>query len=425
MLKRNLSAGSIGNILEWLDFGLFIYLTPVLAKLFFPANNPQTAYLELLAVFAAGFICRPLGSILFGFIGDRFGRAYSLRLSILTITVTILLFGLLPTYETWGVTATIIFVSLRLLQGLSVGGEYGSAMIYLAESAPQHRRGYFTSFAAVGANIGFLLASVIGFILNTYVGNVLLDKWVWRVPFLLIAVIGLSIFVFRLRLVETPIFKALVKKEELTHWPLLVALCRAPRQLLQIVGLSCMGGVFYYVFFGNMPNYLEKSAGFSLSVGFALQSVFLLLMLFIVPLAGALGDHFGRKKLLGGTALAIIIIAYPCFYLLHLHSVLLLIIAFAVATLLSSLEQGNTLVTVVENCPADIRSTGVSFSYNIGMAIFGGTAPLVIALLTAKIGIHAPAYYLMAAAAVTLLVIFTLPETYRASLLHVTNNSSG
>lgn len=420
MGKANLSAGSLGNILEWLDFGLFIYLAPVLAKQFFPSDNIQTSYLEVLAVFAAGFICRPLGSILFGFIGDRFGRVLSLRLSILTITLTILLFGLLPTYQTWGIAATVIFTVLRLFQGLSVGGEYGSAMIYLAESSPPHRRGYFTSFAAVGANVGFLLASLIAFFLNMYVSKVLLDAWVWRVPFLLVALIGLVIFVFRLRLIETPVFKTLVAKQEIAHWPLFIAILRAPRQLLQILGLSCMGGVFYYVFFGNMPNYLEKSAGFSLALGFALQSIFLLAMLFLVPIAGALGDRFGRKKLLGTTAIGIIILAYPCFYLLQLHSILLLVVAFAIATVLSSLEQGNTLITVVENCPADIRTTGVSFAYNVGMALFGGTAPLVIALLTSKVSIHAPAYYLMAAAAVTLLVVFTIPETYRASLLKVT-----
>ncbi|MSP52723.1 MAG: MFS transporter [Gammaproteobacteria bacterium] len=420
MGKANLSAGSLGNILEWLDFGLFIYLAPVLAKQFFPTDNIQTSYLEVLAVFAAGFICRPLGSILFGFLGDRYGRVVSLRLSILAITLTILFFGLLPSYEIWGFTATVLFVGLRLLQGLSVGGEYGSAMIYLAEAAPQPRRGYFTSFAAVGANVGFLLASIIAFILHTYVSKTLLDAWVWRVPFLLIALIGLSIFIFRLRLIETPVFKELKARKELVRWPLFVAILHAPRQLLKIVGLSCMGGVFYYVFFGNMPNYLEKSAGFSLSVGFALQSAFLLLMLLLVPMAGALGDRFGRKKLLGATALGIIIFAYPCFYLLQLHSVALLIIAFGIATLLSSFEQGNTLITVVENCPANIRTTGVSFAYNIGMALFGGTAPLIIALLTSKVSIHAPAYYLMAAAAVTLLVVFTIPETYRASLLKVT-----
>ena len=420
MLKSNLSAGSLGNILEWLDFGLFIYLAPILAKQFFPSHDIQTSYLEVLAVFAAGFICRPLGSILFGFIGDRFGRVLSLRLSILTITMTILLFGLLPTYQTWGFTATVIFTLLRLLQGLSVGGEYGSAMIYLAESSPPEKRGYFTSFAAVGANVGFLLASIIAFFLNMYVNKVLLDAWVWRVPFLLVALIGLVIFIFRLRLIETPVFKTLVAKQEIAHWPLLVAILRAPRQLLQILGLSCMGGVFYYVFFGNMPNYLEKSAGFSLTIGFALQSVFLLIMLFLVPLAGALGDRFGRKKLLGTTAIGIILLAYPCFYLLQLHSIALLIIAFGIVTILSSLEQGNTLITVVENCPADVRTTGVSFAYNIGMALFGGTAPLAIAVLTEKVNTHAPAYYLMAAAAITLLVVFTIPETYRASLLKTT-----
>lgn len=419
MSLRTLTAGSIGNILEWLDFGLFIYLAPILGQHFFPSHNPQTASIEVLAVFAIGFICRPLGSIFFGFLGDRYGRVLSLRIAILMITLTIVLFGLLPTYQTWGITATVLFTLLRLLQGLSVGGEYSTAMIYLAESAPTNRRGYFTSFAAVGANIGFLLASLCALLLHICCTKANLDAWAWRIPFLSIGVLGVLIFIFRLRLLETPVYNTLAATNNLAPWPLFTAMRQAPKQLVQIFGLSCMGGVFYYVFFGAMPNYLSKSAGFSVSTGFAIQIIFLGLMLFLVPIAGALGDHFGRRKLLSTTALGIIFCAYPCFYLLQLHSIFLLVIAFSIATLLSSLEQGNTLITVVESCPAPVRASGVSFAYNVGMALFGGTAPLCVTLLATKISVQAPAYYLMAAAAVTLLAVWTLPETYRISLLKI------
>lgn len=419
MRTRDLTASSIGNILEWFDFGLYIYLAPLLGRLFFPASTPETSTFEALAVFAAGFICRPLGGILFGFLGDRYGRVFSLRFSILTITATMALIGLLPSFQTWGLAATILFTSLRICQGLSVGGEYTSVMIYLAESAPNHRRGFFTSFAAVAANVGFLLASLMVLLLEKNISPNQIESWAWRTPFLLAGLIGLALFIYRLRLVETPIFKTLITQKTMPAWPLLVALAKAPRKLLQILGLSCMGGVFYYVFFGYMPTYLSQHVGVPLSRALTVQAIFLVIMLFLVPLAGIMSDRFGRRKLLIGTSIGIIVTALPCFYLLQHNSYPLLLLVFAIVTILSSIEQGNTLIAVVENCPADVRVSGVSFTYNVGMAIFGGTAPLIVASL-ATLNTYAPAYYLIAAAGLTLFVVLGLTETNRQNLLKTT-----
>ena len=420
MKMRDLSSSSLGNILEWFDFGLYIYLAPLLGRHFFPAASLQTTTFEALAIFAAGFICRPLGGIFFGFLGDRFGRVMSLRLSILMITLTMILLGCLPSFETWGFTATILFTLLRVCQGLSVGGEYAAIMIYLAESAPNHRRGFFTSFAAVAANLGFLLASLSVLLLNKNLSTIHMENWAWRIPFLLAGIIGLLLFVNRLRLIETPVFQTLLTQKVIPTWPLIIALIKAPRQLLQILGLSCMGGVFYYVFFGYMPTYLSENVGVPLSRALTVQSIFLVMMLFIVPLAGILGDRFGRRKLLIITAVGIILTALPSFYLLHIQSYFLLILVFAVATILSSIEQGNTLIAVVENCPADVRASGVSFTYNVGMALFGGTAPLIVATLASQINSYAPAYYLISAAALTLIVVLGLSETHRQSMSKIT-----
>lgn len=415
MRLKDLCACSAGNILEWLDFGLFIYLAPVLGQHFFAAHG-QTATLEALGVFAVGFICRPLGSVVFGFLGDRYGRAFSLRLSILGITLTMVLIGCLPSYHSLGVTATLLFIGLRMCQGLSVGGEYSAAMIYLAESAPSRRRGFVTSFAAVGANVGFLLASLVAWALNSGFKQTIVDAFAWRLPFLLVGFLGLLIFFYRLRLVETPSYQRLSAQQTLAPWPLWTALRQVPHQLLQIFGLSCMGGVLYYVFFGYMPTYLNTTVGTPLSEALSLQAFFLTCMLVLVPIAGCLGDRFSRRRLLILTAIAIVVTAWPCFYLLQWHSMLALLGVFSIATLLSSLEQGNTLIAVVENCPAAVRVSGVAFAYNLGMAIFGGTAPWLVARLSTQISCYAPAYYVMAAAILTGIVALTLKDRSQSDL---------
>lgn len=405
---KDLGACSAGNILEWLDFGLFIYLAPLLGQHFF-ASHGQNVTLEVLAVFAIGFICRPLGSILFGFLGDRYGRVFSLRLSILSITLTMVFIGCLPSYHSIGPLATILFIGLRLCQGLSVGGEYSAAMIYLTESAPPLHRGFVTSFAAVGANIGFLLASVLAWLLQCDFASDAIKSFAWRLPFLIAGALGLLIFYFRLRLLETPTYQRLALQNAFVAWPLWAALQKAPRRLLQIFGLSCMGAVLYYVFFGYMPTYLHNNYGVPLSRALSLQVIFLIIMLILVPCAGWLGDRFGRRRMLRLTALGIIVAAWPCFYGLQNLSWLALLSVFSVATVLSSLEQGNTLTTVVENCPAAVRVSGVAFAYNSGMALFGGTAPWLVAHFS-YINTYAPAYYLMAAALISGTVLLTIPE---------------
>lgn len=408
MKKKQIIMTSLGNTLEWFDFGLFIFFAPIIGEKFFPIENPVTATLAAFAVFTVGFICRPIGGILFGHVGDTHGRAGTLRLSILLITLSTLLIGLLPTYHTLGILAPVIFVLLRLVQGLSIGGEYSGVMIYLAESAPAKKRGFITSFAATGANIGFLAATLVLMLLTTVFSTEIISAWAWRLPFILVGLPGAIIIYFRFKLAETPTYAYLQSTQHIEHRPLLAALQHAPVQLLKIIGLTCMSSTVYYVFFGYMPTYLEGCLGFGQKTALNIQSAFLILMLFLVPLAGMLGDYVGRKKMLLLTAGGVIVFALPCFYLLQSSFLTSILLAYVIATLLSSLDQGNSLTAVVENCPAHVRYSGVAFSYNLGMALFGGTAPLITLLLTKNISSFAPAYYLMGMAVISLIAAATL-----------------
>ena len=419
MLKRDLFVSSLGNTLEWFDFGLFIFFAPIIGEKFFPSDNISTSTLAALGVFAAGFICRPLGGILFGYFGDIRGRAQTLRISILAITISTLAVGLLPTYATAGISASILFTLLRIIQGISVGGEYSGIMIYLAESAPAKKRGFITSFAATGANIGFLFATLTVFFLKFFFSTETIQAWGWRIPFILIGLVGSMIFYYRARLSETPAYHYLLKTHHIQKHPFYTALRSAPRNLLKIFFLTCMSATFYYVFFGFMPNYLIEYLGLNSTLAFSIESMALVSMLFLVPIAGILGDLFGRKRMLAITATGIILFVLPCFYLLQDKTAAAIVLSIGIATVLSSLDQGNSLTAVVENCPVDIRYTGVAFSYNLGMALFGGTAPFIVGLLTTKVSPLAPAYYLAIMAMISLLAIKTLVGKKETDILNL------
>ena len=383
-------------------------MAPIIGAKFFPQASAGNATIDTLMVFAAGFLCRPLGGIFFGYFGDTRGRAKTLRISILIITISTFLVGVIPSYEEIGPTAPTLFILLRLIQGLSIGGEYSGIIIYLAESSPPNKRGLTTSFAAIGANLGFLLATVTLMLLHLFFNDGAITAWAWRLPFLLIGLPGSLIIYYRFKLSETPVYSQLQKKQLLEPIPFIAAIKFAPYQLLKILGLTCMGSTFYYVFFGYMPTYLERHMGFSLANALTIESFMLIIMLFTVPLAGMCGDYFTRKKMIQITSIAILFLVLPCFYLLQFKSLLLVLLSLGIATILSSMEQGNTLTAIVENCPANVRYSGIAFSYNFGNALFGGSSPLVVTLLAEKISLITPAYYLIFMAGMTLITAKTL-----------------
>lgn len=416
MDKRALIMVGAGNILEWFDFALFIYLAPLIGQYFFPAHSLAYSTTLTYGVFAAGFICRPLGGILFGHLGDQISRSRTLMLSILLISASTIMLGLLPGYTQIGWLAAALFIGLRCIHGLSVGGEYTGAVIYLGEAAPTQKKGFITSFAMIGANLGFFLATLIVLLLKSFSSPFLLHGG-WRLAFILSGSLGGIILYNRWRLQESNAFIYLKKHKQIITQPFFAVLRYTPKILLQILGLTCMGAPFYYMFFGYMPNYLAQHAGVPLFESLGIQSILLLFMLIFLPLAGICGDRFGRKKMLLVTALGMIVLVLPCLNLMQQPSTILIFTGLGLATLLSSLEQGNNLVTFVENCPSNIRYTSISFGYNTGNAIFGGTAPLIFSLLTKQFSLMAAGYYLIAMTVISLFTILSL-KTKKISVFY-------
>lgn len=411
-------SSSLGNILEWYDFGLFSIFSALFSRTFFPMIDPNMALIATFSIFSIGFFARPVGAILFGYLGDKQGRAKTLRLSILMISLPTLLIGCLPTYQQIGILAPILLMVIRIWQGISIGGEYSGNLIYLAETAPQKYRAMFTSLASTGANLGILLASLIGIITTSFLTNYQLDTWGWRLAYFISGLICIFIYIFRLRIHETQVFEYLKKKNLLADNPLKIAFEKNFLFILRTLGLVCMGSTFYYFSFIYIPFFLTNNLQFSTQQISIIMSILISSMILFVPLAGLICDKLGRRKMLLFNALLITCSVVPGFYFLQLNHFILLIFILILFTLSSSLEQGTTSVAVVENFPPPARYTGVSLGYNIGNGFLGGTVPMVCEWLTTHTSIAlAPAFYIASCAAITgMVVYFFVPETRGKSL---------
>ncbi len=419
MKKSLLLAISMGNILEWYDFGLFTLFAALFARLFFPSYDSYTAILAVFAIFASGFVCRPLGAILFGHFGDKIGRIRTLRFSILCTAIPTLLIACLPTYHSMGLWGALLLTLLRLFQGICMGGEFTGIIIYLAESAPKHRRAFFTSFAGTAANIGILSAAGIHLLLQHFISNAQLESWGWRLAFVLGGVLTLLVLYLRSTLPDTPIFDQLKKDQGPILFPLREVLKKAPFELLRVIALTALGASLYYTAFVYISTYLFQVSTLPKTQILEIQSICIISMLLLVPLFGCLCDYIGRRRSLLIIALSTLCLVLPCFRFLASGNLFSIIVAMGILTLISSLEQATTTITVVENFPARIRYSGISLGYNVGLALFGGTSPFIAAaLMSTTHNPIAPAYYLVLAALLTLIVVlFGLKESRNHSLL--------
>lgn len=409
---------SLGNILEWYDFGLFTIFSSLFSRLFFPTQDPATAMIATFGIFAIGFFCRPLGALIFGYLGDRIGRAKTLRWSILVIAIPTLLIGILPTYEQINIAAPILLVLVRMCQGVSIGGEYSGNMIYLAETSPSKFRATLTAFASTGANLGILLAAVVGLITSSLLSESDLASWGWRLPYLISGILCILLYTFRLKLHETTVFEYLKRKKEIAVNPIKVVFKHNLPALFRTVGMVCMGSTFYFFSFVYVPIFLANKVTFSVHYISGLMTCLILIMVVLTPLAGLLCDYLGRRKMLLFNAAFVACIVIPGFYLMQSNYFIVTIFVLLLFSIASSLEQGTTSVAVVENFPLPARYTGLSLGYNLGNGFLGGTIPIVAEWLVSYTHLAiSPAIYVSICAMITWLVVFFfVPETKGRSL---------
>ena len=412
--RRLIAAGVIGNVMEWYDFGVYGYFAASIGRHFFPAQDAVSSLLAALGVFAAGFFMRPIGSLVFGHIGDRHGRKRALTASVLLMAVPTFLIGLLPTFQQIGVVAPALLVLLRLLQGLSVGGEYTTSSIFLVERSAAGRRGFLGSFAPVGACAGILLGSAIGAALATLLDRDALQSWGWRIPFLIGITVGLVGIYIRRKVIddsatvgEQPKAVAPVREAFRTEW----------RTIARLIALGAVGAVGFYMCFVYVTTYLRQVDHIAQSKALDINTVSMAVLLLLLAPMGALSDRFGRKPSLLAASGGMFLMAWPLFWMLHHSDFAAIVLGQVGFAVLSACFWGAIPATMVELVPHRLRCTVLSVGYNTGMAVLGGLTPMV-AVYTIKRSQYdlSPAFLLMAAAAVSFVVIAGLRETYKLVL---------
>jgi MHS family proline/betaine transporter-like MFS transporter len=412
VIRRAVRGAAIGNAVEWYDFAVYGFLATYIAQKFFPSGDGTAALLNTFAIFAAAFFMRPLGGFFFGPLSDRIGRQRVLALVILLMSGSTFAIGLVPSYAVIGVAAPLLLLFLRCLQGFSAGGEYGSGACYLAEYAPDKRRGFVVSFLVWSVVAGFLLGSLTVTGLEAVLSDSAMDAYGWRIPFLIAGVLGGVGLYIRLRLSDTPDFEALREEGEVSNSPLRDAITSSWRPILQIAGLVVIHNVGFYIVFTFLPSYFTKTLGFTKIDAFASIAVASLVAIVLIPPLGALSDRIGRKPLLIGGAVGFAVFAYPLFLLLNTGAVAAAIAAHAGLAAIESVFVSASLAAGAELFATQVRSSGYSIGYNVSVAVFGGTAPYVATWLVARTGNEiAPAYYVIAAAIVSLFTVLTMRET--------------
>jgi MHS family proline/betaine transporter-like MFS transporter len=398
-------AGAIGNLLEWYDFGLFGFFAPAIALQFMPPEEDRLAtLLETYGVFAAGFLMRPLGGVIFGYVGDRWGRKRALELSVLLMAVATTLIGLLPSHSSIGLAAPLLLTLMRLLQGLSVGGEYVGSMSFLSEHAAPARRAFFGSWSSFSVVLGSLLGSGTAALLTSLLSEAHLLIWGWRLPFLggvLIGVVGLWL---RLGIEESPSFRQIQKTGNLAANPLAEAVRKNFGPIAITLGLAGILSVGFYLPFMWLPTWLSHINQPPLDEDRALtaNTIALAALLVLTPLAALVSDRVGRRPMILGTALGYALLSYPLFLLMSAGTFATALLGGLVFAACNSLFSGCMAATLVELFPTRTRYTGMAIAYNVGMAVLGGTAPLAATGLIRVTGdVLAPAYYLIGAAALT------------------------
>lgn len=413
--RKAVIAGSVGNCLEWFDWGIYGYFAAAIGTQFFPKTSELTQLLLTFLTFALGFFMRPLGAVLLGGLGDRVGRRHVLSTSIIIMAAGSLIIGLCPSYAQIGIAAPLILVAARLAQGFSAGGEFGAAGAFLVENASGEKRGVSGSYQQAGQVAGTLLASGVAALMTATLSQQVLNEWAWRIPFIVGSGVGLLGFYLRRGMQDTVKFEELKAVGATSESPFRELFRNHLGSLLRVCGMTLCGTIVYYVWLYYLPTYYTLATGMPKATAQTANVIGLLLLLVLIVPAGRLSDRIGRKPCLATFAISMSVLSVPLF-LSASNSLMNAIVVQCIGTALFSLQAGSIVSAMAEQFPTRVRMLGMAMSYTVTVAVFGGTAPFVATWLQSMNMGYAMAIYITVAGIVSSLVFLTMPETSKKPL---------
>lgn len=416
-MRKILISSMIGNALEWYDFVLYVQFSSIISSLFFPSNNEFTSLLATFGVFAVGFVMRPLGGIVFGVLGDKFGRKSALVFSILMMAIPTALIGFLPTYEQIGMAAPILLTIIRLLQGLALGGGFSGCMTFLVEHSPQHQRGVVGSTSMFSLGAGVLLGIAVAFSVSKFLSPEDLISWGWRFPFIISLAIGMVAFYIKNNIDESPIYIQAKAHGNISKAPIREVFKYHARDLLVAVAMYLTTTVPFYSLTAFFSTFLQQHANVSLHDALLINGIAMLGFMAIMPISGWVSDKVGRKKVMVYSAILIGLLAYPTLCLMLKGGFIYPLIAQVLFGLALGSYMGPVPAALVELFPTNVRFTGLSLSYNFSAALFGGTAPFVYLQLIKETNLlTSPAFYIIFFVIITIMIIAPYKDAYKEVL---------
>ncbi len=409
--RRAALAGGVGTLIEYYDFSLYGYMAVIIAPLFFPSDRPVTSLLSALAVFGTAYLIRPLGGLVFGYIGDRYGRKKALMATLISMGAGSTMMGLLPTPAHIGVWAAVLLVAVRLVQGFSAGGEVGGSATFIAESAPANRKATYGAFTPLGATGGFALAAAVAGIVSALTTDSQMESWGWRIPFLLALPLTLFCVWARTRVEET---NDSVESGGTDHSPAGAVFRRQPRALVQAVALSAAVNGTAYIGLTYMTIHLSKQVGYDATPVYWVATIAIGLSALCMPFGGMIGDKIGLVRLMAIGFVGYIVLTYPLMSVMP-SSLLIATISYVLIMMNTVAAQVGAYTILPQLFDKQSRYTGVALGWNFGVIIAGGSAPFVAVWLVEQTGNSlSPAFFVIGLAVVGLLALSTIRQRHTA-----------
>ncbi|MBT0722225.1 proline/glycine betaine transporter ProP [Tatumella sp. TA1] len=432
-LRKAITAASLGNAMEWFDFGVYGFVAYALGKIFFPSATPGIQMIAALATFSVPFLIRPLGGLFFGMLGDKYGRQKILSITIVIMSISTFCIGLIPSYASIGIWAPILLLIAKMAQGFSVGGEYTGASIFVAEYSPDRKRGFMGSWLDFGSIVGFVFGAGVVVLISAIIGEARFMEWGWRLPFFLALPLGMIGLYLRHALEETPAFQQHVDKleqgdrEGLQNGPKVSFKDIATKHwksLLSCIGLVIATNVTYYMLLTYMPSYLSHNLHYSEDHGVLIIIAIMIGMLFIQPIMGMLSDRFGRRPFVIVGSIALFFTAIPAFMLITSNILGLIFAGLLILAVVLNCFTGVMASSLPAMFPTNIRYSALASAFNISILIAGLTPTIIAWLVEASNNLFMPAYYLMVVAIIGLITGIFMKETANKPLSGATPAAS-